>query len=357
MWFEKLTGFKEINAAEVHQFLSMDGHTLHSSVNGKSWQAGQLSIMSLADLRLSAEDILGSASSSKSSSLLTLSEVVADVKSLLIELQNSGALFQVASQFNLLEMVNPKVTPEAGITIYETDNTQGPACAIACGAGLIYRNYFVPIDNQLGQTSSRQINGIDDFEAKLKELIDLKKPHGDKLNKLNKLWSMENGYAIPNKAGLETINDVLTQLNEMEKESLKQAVRIGVQHNTQVTLNNCTHTVSQAYCSAMPVANHYSHVPIHLWQTLAPIVLEAAYEATLAAGVINSARTGNKTVYLTLLGGGAFGNPIEWIAQAILGALVRYRHSGLNVKIVSHSGSKAEVQQLIMQYENLKNKP
>jgi hypothetical protein len=57
----------------------------------------------------------------------------------------AGALFQVASQFNLLEMVSPEITPEHGVTRYQHDRTQGPACAIAAGAATIYRNYFAPI--------------------------------------------------------------------------------------------------------------------------------------------------------------------------------------------------------------------
>ena len=40
-----------------------------------------------------------------------------------------------------MEIISPSVTPEAGIDGYETDRPQGPACAIACGAGTIYRNY------------------------------------------------------------------------------------------------------------------------------------------------------------------------------------------------------------------------
>ena len=59
--------------------------------------------------------------------------------------ENAGALFQVASQLNLLEMTGPEVTPEDGVTIYQDDRTQGPACAIAAGAATIYRNYFAPV--------------------------------------------------------------------------------------------------------------------------------------------------------------------------------------------------------------------
>src|SRR5260370_39714810 len=74
--------------------------------------------------------------------------------------ENAGALFQVASQFNLLEMVSPAVTPEQGVTRYQHDLTQGPACAIAAGAGTIYRNYFARLDGSEGQTTERQINGL-----------------------------------------------------------------------------------------------------------------------------------------------------------------------------------------------------
>ena len=59
--------------------------------------------------------------------------------------ENAGTLFQVASQFNLLEMVSPTVTPEDGVTRYQHDRTQGPACAISAGAATIYRNYFAPV--------------------------------------------------------------------------------------------------------------------------------------------------------------------------------------------------------------------
>eukprot|EP01045_Picozoa_sp_COSAG04_P042458 COSAG04_NODE_13423_length_606_cov_210.532544_1_plen_48_part_10 len=48
-------------------------------------------------------------------------------------------MFQVASQFNCLEMVSPGDQPEAGITRYALDHTQGPVCAMACPAGTVYR--------------------------------------------------------------------------------------------------------------------------------------------------------------------------------------------------------------------------
>jgi hypothetical protein len=50
-------------------------------------------------------------------------------------------LNSLASQFNLLEMTGPSVTPEDGVTRYKDDPTQGPACAIAAGAATILHRH------------------------------------------------------------------------------------------------------------------------------------------------------------------------------------------------------------------------
>lgn len=51
----------------------------------------------------------------------------------------AGSVFQVASQFNVLEMVSPDVGPDAGVTGYVHDRTQGPACAMSCPAATVFR--------------------------------------------------------------------------------------------------------------------------------------------------------------------------------------------------------------------------
>jgi hypothetical protein len=66
--------------------------------------------------------------------------------------------------------------------------------------------------------------------------------------------------------------------------------------------------------------------------------LDASYEATLLAGLETRQRHDNKqnsgVVYLTLLGGGVFGNEVEWISNAIYRACTRLWDSGLDVRIV-----------------------
>ena len=127
---------------------------------------------------------------------LKVSAITGDVRLMHRSPENAGALFQVASQFNLLEMVSSRVTPEDGVGRYEDDHTQGPACAVAAGAGTIYRNYFAPVDGGIGQTANQQLDGLGDLGTALS--TDLETP-------VEALWTMRNGYALCTESGLDVI--------------------------------------------------------------------------------------------------------------------------------------------------------
>ena len=231
------------------------------------------------------------------------------------------ALFQVASQFNLLEMINPNITPEMGIDRYEFDRTQGPICAMSCGAGTIYRNYFVEINGQIGQTEEHQIDCL--------ELI------GDELDNENlNLWKMKNGYALLSQNGLLTINKKIAQLNNNERERLKGKLKVGIQWQTDVTIFEVKQKVSQIYCSALPVG--YSQIESFYWEYFARIILEALYEATLYAGMVNMEKNNSDLVYLTLVGGGVFGNEEYWILESMQKAIEKFKNVPLNIKIVNY---------------------
>jgi hypothetical protein len=329
MWFETLTGFSEDSPQQVRENITVDDQVLKSNINGRVMVYGQLETPSLAELR---ERVY---SSGHAVGTISVSEVVANVQYLHTKESNADSLFQVASQFNLLEMVSPNVTPERGVGIYETDRTQGPACAIAAGAGTIYRNYFATVNGQIGQSASNQIDCLEDIGAALG-------------NAKNQLWEMRNGYVLPSHSGLIEISNRLRASSESELDGLRQLLRIGIQWNTQVTLNDSKHRVSQAYCSALPVA--YSDHSSNLWTEFARLILEASYEATICTGILNSIKSGNNRLFLTLLGGGAFGNETDWIMGAIQRALNLYKHIDLDVIIVSYGESKQYVQELVKQY-------
>ena len=314
-WFEKLTGFSEASPQQVRNHLSLEGKILRSLVNGRKLIYGSLETPSLAELRARVNQ------TQLPKGKLSVREVVANVQNLHTDLANAGALFQVASQFNLLEMVSSNRTPEAGIGIYERDRTQGPACAIAAGAGTIYRNYFVPVNGQIGQSATNQVDC----------LADLGTAWG---NTENRLWRVKNGYVLASIQGLQAINQKLTTASELERDRFRQLLRIGIQWQTQVTLQDCQHQISQIYCSALPVA--YSPLPLHLWERFAKLILEAAYEATICTAIINAQTNGNNRLFLTLLGGGAFGNATDWITDSIQRSLRFYQDFDLDVRIVSY---------------------
>jgi hypothetical protein len=328
-WFETMMGFGEEDYSAVQRQVEIVDQTLRSTVNGKSYRWGALETPQLSDLRQRAQGITAPTEES------TLREVVGNVQDLHCDPQNRDALFQVASQFNLLEMVGPSVTPERGVGCYEHDRTQGPACAIAAGAGTIYRNYFVEVQGQRGQTADRQVDCLADLGSALG-------------NTDGALWQMRNGYALPSEAGLSAITTEIHSLDSAARETLLGRLRIGLQWRTEVTLTHKAERpllVSQAYGSALPVA-YTSHADSQ-WEAFARLVLEASYEACFAAAVVNKENTGSRKLYLTLLGGGAFGNRSEWILDAIRRAFALYGQAGLDVAMVSYGESHPDVRDLI----------
>ena len=233
-------------------------------------------------------------------------------------------------------MVGPHVTPEDGVTGYIEDRTQGPACALAAAAATVYRNYFAPVDGHQGQTRERQIDCLRDVGSALD-------------NATERLWTMRNGYALCTSKGLATIAQKLDALDVNEVDELRDRLRIGLHTGVQVTdAEDAACVVSQAFCSALPVS--YTNLPAADWQPFAALVLEGAYEATLWAGVLNAHRFSSRMLFLTQLGGGAFGNEPQWIHDAMRRALKKVAGLGLDVKIVSYREPDRGLERLVREF-------
>jgi hypothetical protein len=318
-WFADLTGFGETSYHVTREQLVIEGDELVSMVNGKRYGIGTLEVPTLAELRGRAEV--------PSDGRTTVQCVTGEARAMHADPELEGALFQVASQFNLLEMTGPSVTPEDGVTRYSGDHTQGPACAIAAGAATIYRNYFAPVHGEIGQTRERQINALAGVGGAL----------SSKLGRpVSELWQMRNGYALCTAEGLDGITRLLADGDDGLRDDLRARLAIGLHRNVEVTdvRESSRRLVSQAFCSALPVA--YGSGPSTAWEAFARLVLEAAYEATLLAAVEQSAAGGSNIVLLTRVGGGAFGNADAWIDSAIVRALGVVENAGLDVRLVSH---------------------
>eukprot|EP00051_Salpingoeca_urceolata_P006550 m.86510 g.86510 ORF g.86510 m.86510 type:complete len:523 (+) comp14879_c0_seq1:45-1613(+) len=271
-WFEKLVGFKESDYEETQGKLEVEGTRLRSRVNGKDYEVGTFETPTLGDLRARAAPHL------KGPGTLRVKHIaVGDILEYHARAENEGALFQVASQFNCLEFVDPTTIPETGVTNYVLDGTQGPACALAAGPATIYRNYFAPVGQhgRPGQTAQMQINNLDAVER----LVG---------NNREGYWTVRNGYTHATREGLRRFKQ---SLGGQDRDTLVSAVKIGVQRGVEVTLAKRWEAprrrqfVTQVFCSA--VSCGFSNTTSPDWQPLARIALDGAYEATLMAAVIN----------------------------------------------------------------------
>ena len=323
-WFTDYFGFEEKSSYSANQAeFTMDGLYLCCEKSKYPRQyVGEFSTPTLSELREKLGDdieLLGE----QETRLRFLHEAhPVGVEPLLFNPKSQDAVFQAASQFNALEMVGPGVTPRQGVSSYISDPTQGPKCAMACPAALVYRNYLCH-------------DGKGQGKVQIDCLADVGKVVGN--NDDNRFWKMQNGYALPStKDSFAELGEMLKSNESMYAEAYN-ALRIAVHWDTSVKGPH-THRICQVFASALPVA-YAKNVRAQDFEVFAQLVLEAAYDATLCVASILAKTRGTRVkVYLTALGGGAFGNRNEWICRAINKALQLYKHSPLDVVLV-HYGS------------------
>jgi len=144
-WFSKYFGFLETDDYQKNrQQFQFDESTLvlTSLPNSAQFYVGPFECPTIKALNQKYSELQQSLMA-QNLGQLNYSEVKGDARKLHALKENHGSVFMVASQFNALEMVGPGVTPEKGITDYILDKTQGPACALACPAATVFRNYMI----------------------------------------------------------------------------------------------------------------------------------------------------------------------------------------------------------------------
>jgi hypothetical protein len=203
---------------------------------------------------------------------------------------------------------------------------------------------------QLGQTRSLQVENLKDI-CNLVENV----PNG-------RYFTVKGGYTLATDQGLKQLNN---KLKRMDEDSILAKLRVGVHSDVQVTshswgrvqLRNPDHLVTEVFGSACSVS--YSHESrSELWAPFANLILKASYEATLWAALENACRHPDspsaRIVYLTALGGGVFGNPMEWIADAMRRAFMIFRNTALDVRIVVfYSHVESDLKQLVRDFNTL----
>lgn len=356
-WFSEVFGFDEKSfAANKASFkVGSDKDHILMTVKFKEIDIGVFRYVSVADLlktatnNPSARSVFGFDSTTN----LKYYTMTSPTHTVHMNPSYSGSIFQVASQFNALEMASPELTPQNGITIYWDDNTQGPACAMVCPFGTLYRNYFCMPDTGGNQPEDKSVNGnpqtgtatggTDPGNNQINTLTDLKT-----VDKCFDGLTFQNGYIfVKNKDQLDIINKYLSTPENFWKAMM--AIKYVIQEDTpvvDVTTGDgkiLDQIVSQIYCSAYPVAYSISgttNVPdtsAKDYALLSSMILHAVYYSTLAYAVtrITPDET-RKKVFLTRVGGGVFKNDNYIIDTAIYNAVSHFIAYPIDVYIVGY---------------------
>jgi len=247
--------------------------------------------------------------------------------------ENRDAVFQVASNFNGVEAISDNSTPDEDYfcTNYIYDRTQGPVASISAGPAAIARvhaGFFHPDEKDhrvWWQTKDHQINFLDE---------------------LPNYFTLKNGYVhLEEEEDDEPSQQATIRVGEdfpdpdteysRYRELLKKA-KIGVHRGVQVTYghrngmdlekvedNKKEQVIDQVFCAALNISQGQSGY-VNRRNKFADVktrfCLDLAYEGTYLA----TTELKRKKLFLTLIGGGAFGNSRDVIHDAIIRAHQKY---------------------------------
>lgn len=332
----------------------IDLENISFKINDKSFAVGDFSCLPLPALKEKTKKLGQYNNSTK----LIYQYIPGDISEIISKItEDDIVVVQAASQFNLLEMRAPEITPANGITGYITDNTQGPRVALSSPAGTLFRNYAV-------------WNGTSQINTQINTLIGVMKELGLELSgnydsngdgsapaEIGQ-YSYVNGYLYINPFSIQDAIKLPTFQKKMDDN-----LRVGIQWNTP-SIHNPNIKLCQVYSSGLPLDRYLKLIDrgcmikgipgitddIHINKFLVvmekeyyPLIkpfaialLASTFKCTLQAGVLHALRHGKQscTVYLTPVGGGVFKNPHEWIQEGLLIALKDFKNFPLKVKMV-----------------------
>ena len=216
---------------------------------------------------------------------------------------NTGATFQVASNLNTMEPPNEETTPddENFVTIYLEDKTQGPMASISAAPAAISRVYCMFHNENdpstWSQSSESQISMV---------------------SRLNDYYTTSNGYVV-NYGGEKSFA-------EKDLDKLCQKVRIGIQYQVDAIFGKRVSgkmdkvkkpvCINQVFCAAMNEGQGESgsqNKELDAGELKMRLLQRACYQGTYLSAICMK----SKKLFLTLVGGGVFGNSLEIIAEEI----------------------------------------
>jgi len=265
-------------------------------VADRRYGGGRFATRSIGELRRAVVDRAVPGAPAPTLSVLEGSTLLTDIGALQA-MAATDTLFQVASQFNCLEAPYAAIVPVAD---YIHDSTQGPRAAFSAFPGTLVRHYAAP-DGRGGtfaQSAERQLNLLADALPR-------------------EVGQAYNGYLR-----VEDLGDPDGAAAALAENA--DLIRVGVHDAVEVVLGanwwgavEGTPRIAQAFTSTLAAGMYGAGEPVT--GPLADVcraLLRAAYLGTLLAAV----DLGRTRVVLTMIGGGAFGNPHALIWEAVLAA-------------------------------------
>ena len=212
-------------------------------------------------------------------------------------------MVQIASNFNCLEVPTQYSNPQSGnfVENYSRDRTQGPAASFGPLSASIYRAHFC-MPNYMPQTLNTEINLLEE---------------------LSSCFNVVNGKLLINSIQLKIIDDLI-DFDALQFRDFYKNVKIGLHTECPVLYDRTgklkiPEEVDQVLVSTINY-NNYKTSDYPIIDNISEMLLQAAYEGTYLAAQLRK----TKNLYLTLIGGGAFSNHIDYIIKAIQNAHNKY---------------------------------
>ena len=267
------------------------------TADGQTWQAGRFETPSLAELRQRAPASKPAAATARLW-VLDGASPVTDIGALQATAVDT-ALFQVASQFNVLEAPRPKVFP---VTSYFHDPTQGPRASISAFPATLLRHYAAPGP---GGAQLRPGDGQASGRSSRRRVRAGPSP-------------VCNGYLAGHGGmGAEALVAALGAGFDRIRVGVHEAAPVVLGYNWDGAVEGAgTRRIGQVFTSTVAGGGYGGERLGGQFEAACRHLLRAAYLGPLLAAV-----TLRRTpAVLTLIGGGVFGNPIGVIWESILWA-------------------------------------
>ncbi len=258
--------------------------------DGQRWAAGRFEQVSIEELRRRVPR----SGHTVRYSVLKGPHPLADIGALQAA-AGPGSLFQVASQFNGLEAPGAHIVP---IARYVHDNTQGPRASVSAFPGTFLRHYAAP------GPEGRFVQGPGGRLDFLGEALD------PAIGQVRDGYLMASGIARP-----EALAGHLEERFGKLCVGLHDGVEVALGGGWGGPVPEPRPRIGQVLTSSLALGGYSASSPA-LRAACRPL-LRAAYLGTLLGAI----SLGRRTVVLTLIGGGVFGNPHEEIHAAIAWAL------------------------------------